>query len=330
VKFSFPPGPQSGKEVVALNRVGKDYGERKVLNDVNFTIERGERIALIGPNGAGKSTLLRIIAHTDSPTRGAASHGVGVRQAYFAQNQPEHLAPENSVFEEVYQAAPAAWDTQSVRDLLGRFLFSGEDQFKPVAGLSGGERSRVALTKLLLRPSNLLLLDEPTNHLDITTRDRLEETLAAYPGTLVFVTHDRYLVDRLATQVVEVGEGTVHVYRGNYADYRRARAAEAAAAAASQAPSPAPVSTAAKPAVAPPAPKPGRESRRAAAELREVERQVAEAEGRLKEVEALLSDPAKLNGDLHALTTEHAALSSQVATLTARWEELVLAAEGAA
>ena len=148
-----------------------------------------------------------------------------MRPAYFAQDQAEHLDPSNTVFEEVYQAAPATWDIQAVRDLLGRFLFSGEDQFKSVATLSGGERSRVALAKLLLRPNNLLLLDEPTNHLDIATRERLEETLSGYPGTLIVATHDRYLVNRLATKVIEVADGGIRVYVGTYADYLRSKAA---------------------------------------------------------------------------------------------------------
>ena len=138
-----------------------------------------------------------------------------MRPAYFAQDQAEHLDPSNTVFDEVYQAAPASWDIQAVRDLLGRFLFSGDDQFKSVATLSGGERSRVALAKLLLRPNNLLLLDEPTNHLDIATRERLEDTLSGYPGTLIVATHDRYLVNRLATKVIEVADGGIHVYAGH-------------------------------------------------------------------------------------------------------------------
>ena len=156
---------------------------------------------------------MRLLAGRDRPTRGSASLGVGVRPAYFAQDQAEHLDPSNTVFDEVYQAAPASWDIQAVRDLLGRFLFSGEEQFKSVATLSGGERSRVALAKMLLRPNNLLLLDEPTNHLDIATRERLEETLSSYPGTLIVATHDRYLVNRLATQVIEVADGGVRAYR---------------------------------------------------------------------------------------------------------------------
>src|SRR5205823_10771395 len=225
VRFAFPACPPSGREVMTLSHVDRAYAKHLVLHDVSLVIERGERVALIGPNGAGKSTLLRLLAGRDRPTRGSASLGVGVRPAYFAQDQAEHLDPANTIFDEVYQAAPAAWDIQAVRDLLGRFLFSGEDQFKSVTALSGGERSRVALAKLLLRPSNLLLLDEPTNHLDIATRERLEETLGGYPGTLVIATHDRYLVNRLANKVIEVAEGGISVYPGTYSDYLRAKSA---------------------------------------------------------------------------------------------------------
>jgi ATP-binding cassette subfamily F protein 3 len=323
VRFTFPACPPSGREVITLSHVRRAYAERTVLQDVSLVIERGERVALIGPNGAGKSTLLRLLAGRDRPTRGSASLGVGVRPAYFAQDQAEHLDPGNTVFDEVYQAAPASWDIQAVRDLLGRFLFSGEDQFKSVATLSGGERSRVALAKLLLRANNLLLLDEPTNHLDIATRERLEETLSAYPGTLVVATHDRYLVNRLATKVIEVADGGIRAYAGTYADFLRAKAAAAAAAAISVEPPPRP-STPAKPEQDPAA------RRRLAADLREAERQVTLAEDRLRAVEAALSDPANYAGDLAALAHEHAALREQVETLTARWAELAEAAEGAA
>jgi ATP-binding cassette subfamily F protein 3 len=325
VKFAFPACPPSGREVITLARVTRAYGERTVLKDVSLVIERGERLALIGPNGAGKSTLLRLLAGRDRPTRGSAGHGVGVRPAYFAQDQAEHLDPSNTAFDEVYQAAPASWDIQAVRDLLGRFLFAGEQQFKSVTTLSGGERSRIALAKLLLRPNNLLLLDEPTNHLDVATRERLEETLSAYSGTLVVATHDRYLINRLATKVIEVADGAVRAYPGTYADYLRAKSAPVA-----------PLSDA----VAPPAPRarvalPTAEQdpavrRRLAADLREAERQVTAAEDRLRAVETALSDPSQFHGDLNALAREHAVLLEQVETLTARWAELAEAAEGAA
>jgi ATP-binding cassette, subfamily F, member 3 len=349
VRFAFPACPPSGREVVTLARTTQAYGERTVLRDVSFTVERGQRVALIGPNGAGKSTLLRLMAGRQRPTRGTATLGVGVRSAYFAQDQAERLdgGRESTVFDEVYGAAPASWDIQAVRDLLGRFLFSGDDQFAPVAGLSGGERNRVALAKLLLRPSNLLLLDEPTNHLDVATRERLEETLSGYTGTLVFATHDRYLVDRLATRVAEVADGRVRLYEGNYSAYRRARDAEAQAAAEVQPAADAraaAVRAAAKAgatAAVESAPENGgapagagidpRTQRRLMAAVRDLERRVAEAENRLDAIEAQLSDPGSLDPQsLHALADEHAALAATIADLTAAWERAALAAEGAA
>jgi ATP-binding cassette subfamily F protein 3 len=325
VKFTFPACPPSGREVVTLTAVRRASGERVVLDGVSLVLERGERVALIGPNGAGKSTLLRVLGGRDRPSRGSASLGVGVRPAYFAQDQAEHLDPSNTAFDEVYQAAPASWDIQAVRDLLGRFLFSGDDQFKSVATLSGGERSRVALCKLLLRPNNLLLLDEPTNHLDIATRERLEEVLATYTGTLVIATHDRYLVNRLATRVIEVADGGVRSYAGGYAEYLRAKAVLAAPVAADV--------TAARPVRVPGAS--GEQDpaarRRLAADLREAERAVTLAEERLREVEAALSDPSSHNADeLGALGREHADLVANVETLTARWAELAEAAESVA
>jgi len=350
LRFVFPACPPSGRDVVTLGHVTRAYGPRTVLSGVSLVIERAERVALIGPNGAGKSTLLRVLAGRDRPTRGTASLGVGVRPAYFAQDQAEHLDPGNTVFDEVYQAAPASWDIQAVRDLLGRFLFTGEAQFKPVTGLSGGERSRVALAKLLLRPSNLLLLDEPTNHLDVATRERLEDTLGAYPGTLVIATHDRYLVNRLATKVVEVADGGIRVYDGGYTAYLRAKEREAEAAraaaavretAAARAPSasagaresgagaaPGPVEAPrARSAVAAAEQDPAAR-RRTAAELREAERQVVQAEERLRAVEAALSDPLGYDGDLAVLGEQHAALQAEVAALTERWAALAEREEG--
>jgi ATP-binding cassette subfamily F protein 3 len=326
VKFAFPACPPSGREVVILSRVNRVYGPHTVLANVSLVVERAERIALIGPNGAGKSTLLRLLAGRDRPTGGTATLGIGVRPAYFAQDQAEHLDPSNTVFDEVYQAAPATWDIQAVRDLLGRFLFSGEDQFKSVATLSGGERSRVALAKLLLRPNNLLLLDEPTNHLDIATRERLEDTLSGYAGTLIVATHDRYLVNRLATKVIEVADGGIRVYVGTYADYLRSKAAAAASAT-----SEAPVVSAPRPRARGDAPEQDPVvRRRLAADLREAERQVTQAEERLRTVEAALSDPTQFSGNLADLGREHAALLQQVEALTATWAELAEAAEGAA
>ena len=319
VKFTFPACPPSGRDVISLSHVRRAYGERVVLDDVSLVIERGERVALIGPNGAGKSTLLRLLAGRDRPTRGSAGLGVGVRPAYFAQDQSEHLDPHNTVFEEVYQAAPSSWDIQAVRDLLGRFLFSGEDHFKSVATLSGGERSRVALAKLLLRPNNFLLLDEPTNHLDVATRERLEDTLSGYTGTLVVATHDRYLINRLVTRVIEVSDGGIRAYEGSYADFQRARAAAAATPLATEVAAPTAQRSAQAPARADVDPA---TRRRIAADLREAERAVTLAEERLKQVEAALSDPTGFDGDLATLASEHATLRAEIEALTERWAAL--------
>jgi ATP-binding cassette subfamily F protein 3 len=324
IRFTFPACPPSGRDVVTLSHTRRAYGERVVLDDVSLVIERADRVALIGPNGAGKSTLLRLLAGRDRPTRGSVTQGVGVRPAYFAQDQAEHLDPSNTVFDEVYQAAPASWDVQAVRDLLGRFLFSGDDQFKSVATLSGGERSRVALAKLLLRPNNLLLLDEPTNHLDIATRERLEDTLSGYTGTLIVATHDRYLVNRLATKVIEVADSGIRVYVGTYADYLRAKRAVSQSDVVASTPAPRTR-----------APSPAADSdparrRRLAADLREAERRVTDAEERLRAVEAALSDPGSYYSDIAALASEHSTLQAEVDALTARWAELAEAAEGAA
>ena len=183
VKFTFPACPPSGREALVLTQARRAYGDRVVLDNVTLTIERGERVALIGPNGAGKSTLLRLLAGRDRPTRGNASLGIGVRPAYFAQDQAEHLAPANTAFDEVYQAAPASWDIQAVRDLLGRFLFTGDAQFT-VNALSGGERSRVALAAAVAAELAARRADEPPGY---TTRERLEDTLRV-SGTLVAAT----------------------------------------------------------------------------------------------------------------------------------------------
>jgi len=289
------------------------------------TVRAGEVFTLLGPVGSGKTTLLRLLAGRDRPMRGSAALGIGVRPAYFAQDQAEHLDPSNTVFDEVYQAAPASWDIQAVRDLLGRFLFSGDGQFKSVATLSGGERSRVALAKLLLRPNNLLLLDEPTNHLDIASRERLEDTLSGYTGTLIVATHDRFLVNRLATKVIEVVGGGLRLYPGTYADYQRARAAAASTANVPDEASSARVAPVVSPADGDPAAR-----RRLAADLREAERAVTLAEERLRAVEAALSDPGSYYGDLAALANEHSVVLTEVERLTERWAELAETAEGAA
>lgn len=223
IAFQFPPPPRSGRLVLELEGVEHGYGDLQVLKKADLTVERGERIALVGANGAGKSTLMRLLAGEEMPRQGSRKAGHQVLQAYFAQDQARILDGTRTVLEQLTDAAPFDM-VPRVRDILGSFLFSGDDVYKPVAVLSGGERNRLALAMLLLRPANLLLLDEPTNHLDLQSKDVLLGSLRRFPGSLVFVSHDRYFVDALATRVVEVAAGKVTSTPGNYEDFLRARA----------------------------------------------------------------------------------------------------------
>jgi ATP-binding cassette subfamily F protein 3 len=218
IHFKFPDAPKPGRVVLELQGVRRSYGEQVVLRQVDLLIERGERIALVGPNGAGKSTLMRLLAAVDRPDGGQRIEGHRVVTDYFAQDQAAVLNPTRTVYEEMSSRSPLTM-VPMIRTILGGFLFSGDDVNKRVGVLSGGERNRLALAKMLLTPSNLLLLDEPTNHLDLDSKEVLLEALDAYGGTLIFVSHDRYFVDRLATKVIEVGGGEILVYPGGYEDF---------------------------------------------------------------------------------------------------------------
>ncbi len=218
IHFSFPQPKPSGRVVAEFRGVGKRYGEKRVFEDASFFIERGDRIALVGVNGAGKSTMIRILAGIEPPSSGECALGHNVDADYFAQDQYRELDPNVRMIDELGDVAPRATQTE-LRSLLGCFLFSEDDVFKAVGVLSGGERNRYALARLLLRPSNFLLLDEPTNHLDLRAKDVLLEALEEFTGTVVFVSHDRYFIDRLATKIFEVDGGKVNVYPGNYEDY---------------------------------------------------------------------------------------------------------------
>ncbi len=222
IAFSFPAPPKGGRIALELKQAGQAYGELKVLEAVDLIVEQGERIALVGPNGAGKSTLMRLLAGVEDPASGERIGGHNLAQAYFAQNQAEELNPTRDVLAEL--SADSPYDmVPKLRTILGSFLFSGDEVEKLVRVLSGGERNRLALAKLLLRPANLLLLDEPTNHLDLQSKQVLLDALKGYKGTIVFVSHDRYFVDQLASRVLEVGGGQVESYFGNYADFLRAK-----------------------------------------------------------------------------------------------------------
>ncbi len=225
IAFRFPDPPKGGRVALTLKGAQQGYGDKTILRGVDLEIEKGERIALVGANGAGKSTLMRLLAGVEPPRGGRREEGHNLHLAYFAQDQAKVLNPERSVLEEITSAAPFDM-TPRLRDILGTFLFTGDDVHKKVAVLSGGERNRLALAILLLRPANLLLLDEPTNHLDLQSKAVLLDSLSTYRGTLVFVSHDRYFVDALATRVVEVGGGEAISWLGNYEDFLQAKSAQ--------------------------------------------------------------------------------------------------------
>jgi ATP-binding cassette subfamily F protein 3 len=219
IHFSFQQPKPSGRIVAEFIDVAKSYSEKEVFRDVSFMIERGDRIALVGVNGAGKSTLIKLLAETEPLTAGEFRLGHNVLPDYFAQDQYKELNPDARILDDIGELSPRSTQTE-LRSLLGCFLFSADDVFKRIGVLSGGERNRYALLRMLLHPANFLLLDEPTNHLDMRAKDVLLKALMDYTGTVVFVSHDRYFIDKLATRVFEVGDGRVEVYPGNYEDYR--------------------------------------------------------------------------------------------------------------
>ncbi|MEH2080689.1 MAG: ABC-F family ATP-binding cassette domain-containing protein [Nostoc sp.] len=217
--FRFPPAPRSGREVVEIKDLTHIYDDKILFLGANLLIERGDRIAFLGPNGAGKSTLLRVIMGMEQPTEGSVKLGAhNVIPGYFEQNQAEALDLNKTVMETIHDEVPD-WDNQEVRTLLGRFLFTGDTVFKAVGALSGGEKARLALAKMLLRPANLLILDEPTNHLDIPAKEMLEEALQNYDGTAIVVSHDRYFISQVANKIVEIRDGEFRVYLGDYHYY---------------------------------------------------------------------------------------------------------------
>ena len=220
IHFSFPQPPASGRMVAELRDVAKCYGEKKVFEGVSFVLNRGDRVALVGVNGAGKSTLIKLLSGAEPVTRGELRLGHNVAVDYFAQDQYKVLDAEARLLDDLTAFAPTAVSNQTqLRTLLGSFLFSDDDVFKRIGVLSGGERNRYALARMLLRPANFLLLDEPTNHLDLRAKDVLLEALRKYTGTVVFVSHDRYFIDQLATRVFHIEDGRLQDYPGNYEDY---------------------------------------------------------------------------------------------------------------
>ena len=223
IHFRFPQPKLSGRMVVEAEELSKSYGAKQVFGGVRFGIERGDRVALVGVNGAGKSTLIKLLSGAEVPTSGQIKLGHNVVSEYFAQDQYKVLDPDARMLDDISRAAIKVPESE-LRSLLGCFLFRGDDVFKPLGVLSGGERNRYALARILVSPSNFLLLDEPTNHLDMRAKDVLLNALAAFSGTVVFVSHDRDFIDRLATRVLEVEGGAVTSHEGNYEDYLRRKA----------------------------------------------------------------------------------------------------------
>jgi ATP-binding cassette subfamily F protein 3 len=226
LKFHFPPCARSGRDVVRIKSLTHAYGDNIVFLGANLFVERGDKIAFLGPNGSGKSTLLRLIMGLESPTEGEVAFGTHqIKPAYFYQNQAEALDLTKTALETIADAV-TDWKTEEIRGLLGRFLFSGDDVFKRVESLSGGEKARLALAKMLTTSANVLVLDEPTNHLDIPAKETVEEALQTFEGTVLLVSHDRYMISKVANKIVEIKNGELKLYHGNYDYYLERKAAE--------------------------------------------------------------------------------------------------------
>ena len=345
VHFSFPECRQSGRVALELQGVRKAYGSTVVLDDVDVHVVRGDRIALVGPNGAGKSTLMRMLSGVEPPDRGALVEGHNLVAQYFAQDEATRLDPSLTVYDTL-GAASSVEMLPAIRNILGGFLFSGDDVTKPARVLSGGERTRLAVARMLLCPANTLLLDEPTNHLDIDSTDVLLDALADFDGTLIFVSHDRYFVDRLATTVIEVGHGAAVRYPGTYEEFRWSRTHREQTAPAAAGPRP-PAASPGKAAgrapagkrATPAASRQHREDRRqrgqaerrlkraqAAREKRigELERRIAEREGKIKEIEATMASPGFYDDRNAAkpVVDQHQTLMWEVGDLMGQWEAL--------
>jgi len=349
IHFKFPSCAKSGRTVLEMKHVRKAYGDLVVFKDLNLHIERGDRIALVGPNGAGKSTLMRMLSGEEHPDSGTRTPGHQVVMEYFAQDEATRLEPTLTVYETLQAGSPNDM-VPAIRNILGGFLFSGDDVYKKAGVLSGGERTRLAVARMLLRPSNTLLLDEPTNHLDLDSKDVLLDALEDYGGTLIIVSHDRYFVEKLATKIIEIGHGEALVYPGTYAEFLwhkdhpedQGTSHKAQGTSHKQLPTPksqAPKAKSASERSGGPSGPPDRDSRkrdeaerrkkqRAAESLlkriADLEGRIAEREAKVKELEAAMSsagfydDPAAAA----AAINRHKALMWEVGDLMAQWEAL--------
>jgi ATP-binding cassette subfamily F protein 3 len=319
IHFSFPQPKPSGRIVAEFKDVSKSYGPKHVFSGANFVIERADRIALVGINGAGKSTLIKLLAGAEPLSSGNYTLGHNVLPDYFAQDQYKELNPNAQMLDDLSSAAPRAKQTE-LRSLLGCFLFSEDDVFKKIGVLSGGERNRYALARMLLAPSNFLLLDEPTNHLDMRAKDMLLEALRTYTGTVVFVSHDRYFIDNLATRIFEIEAGHVHVFPGNYEDYlwRKEGGPEAlqqAQAPPPPPPEPEPVAADSKKRTNP------MKLKKLQDRMKEVEQQVAELESEVAQHEAALADFKSMEETMR-LTDLVAERRRTLEARVAEWETL--------
>ena len=336
VHFTFPASARSGRMVLELRGVRKAYGQLEVFRSADVHIERGDRIALVGPNGSGKSTLMRILSGVEAPDAGERQVGSGVVARYFAQDEAARLDPSLTVQETLSAGSPIGM-VPAIRNILGGFLFEGDDVYKRAGVLSGGERTRLAVAGMLLHPSNTLLLDEPTNHLDIDSTNVLLDALNDYGGTLIFVSHDRYFVDRLATKVLDIGHGAANLYLGTYEEFRWSQEQQSPReprAGRNRSPSPA-----AAPAVRARAAKPRtaqNETRRLERRLKSLRARIADLEQRIGEreqsvrtIEADMAQPDFYSDAAGAKTRidEHQTIMWEVGNLMNQWEALQLEAE---
>jgi ATP-binding cassette subfamily F protein 3 len=330
--FRFPQPQRSGQRVITLEKIKFGYGEKLIYDGIDFEVERDQRIVLVGPNGAGKSTLLKLLAQVLTPQSGVHKLGHNAKFGYFAQHRAAMLNPKHTVFEEALDT-PQRISEQSIRTVLGSFLFRGDDIYKPVSVLSGGEKSRLALVKLLLDPPNLLLMDEPTTHLDLASVDALIEALKQYQGTLVFISHDVHFIRALSTHVVRVEAGTLRHFGGGYQYYLDKTAQSARAALTSSGLSNG-AAAAAKPEISP---ADRREQKRQEAEQRQarsrkkqevqkriaaLEKEIATLETQERELAAELEKPETyhVGGRANVVNRELSHVTDRLAEANAEWE----------